>query len=363
MRNKHSFKRLVSQYEQMIHCYPRVYIFGAGAIAGDEVLYCRWNGKEAKACIVSRRQDNPENLNDTPVIEIAEISPDDRKTSLVLIARNKSADSESREILKQYGFCNIAGGLARLDIDLRDQNLIEAMAMYGETPLSAEQVTWADGSGGDICNTVKIYACTSIYDLHKPKVRWKSEYISYIQGGTALTTDRIAEFSDSDGEDNISDENPYYSEISAGYWIANNDDVHDYVGLYHYSRGLDLTDEQVRNIVCHGDVDCVFPMPYRWEYDLFSFGVTYEVLEAIEKTDERYVNAAIDYFRRNIVVPGNIFLAKRDVFKACYEFMMPVLRNFSDIRKSKGTYAKRILGYAAEYLTNIFFIHHADDYK
>lgn len=61
-------------------------------------------------------------------------------------------------------------------------------------------------------------------------------------------------------DDHISEQNPFFCELKAGYWIWKNDIVHDGIGLFHYSRGLDLDNRKIEAIV-HSDIDVVLPAP------------------------------------------------------------------------------------------------------
>ena len=103
------------------------------------------------------------------------------------------------------------------------------------------------------CRTVNntpvicIYAVTSHKNLHKSISKYQSNYIKYIQAGAELADNIFCEITDNRGE-NISKWNPYYCELTAGYWVYKNDKVNEYVGLYHYSRGLDITDKQIESI-------------------------------------------------------------------------------------------------------------------
>lgn len=49
--------------------------------------------------------------------------------------------------------------------------------------------------------------------------------------------------------DNITELNSYFAELTVGYWIYKNDSINDYIGLYHYSRRLGISDEQINGIV------------------------------------------------------------------------------------------------------------------
>ena len=74
---------------------------------------------------------------------------------------------------------------------------------------------------------------------HKQCEMPKSDVYLPIQVGKALHPDlNLGYQPDNDGE-NISEKNPYYSELTAVYWAWKNLKV-DYVGLVHYRRYLGM---------------------------------------------------------------------------------------------------------------------------
>ena len=352
---------MISDYKRILTNYNKVYIFGATEDARRESIYCSVNDIKVTAFVVSRMEGNLNELNGIPVMLFSEISTESKNTSIVLDSRDVSKHHESGKILKEAGFVNVISGMVQIRKQLTEEEMIKGLSMYGETPqsigVSTDALKYLNGQ-----ENVKIYACCSVNDNYKILNRWKLDCLKYIQAGAALTEQRIADDLDIYG-DNISEENNYFCEITAGYWIAKNDKVHDYVGLFHYSRGLNLNNEQIREIGNSGIIDAVLPLPFKWPYDMFVFEIVNDLLDSLEKIRPECLAVAIDYFRSGYISPGNIVLSKREIYIDYFAWMMPILREFEKKRKTKNKYYKRICGYAAEYLTNIFFMFHANDFN
>ena len=80
---------------------------------------------------------------------------------------------------------------------------------------------------------MQIYSC-----YHKPYTQVNSEIIEPIHVGKALSSQDLG-FSGDNTEDNISEKNPHFCELTATYWIWKNIKT-DIVGLFHYRRFLNF---------------------------------------------------------------------------------------------------------------------------
>ena len=77
----------------------------------------------------------------------------------------------------------------------------------------------------------------TIYTMtHKPFTPPPDKLYQPLQVGSALH-ENLGYLSDNEG-DNISEQNPYYSELTGHYWVWKNDKHSDYVGCAHYRRYL-----------------------------------------------------------------------------------------------------------------------------
>jgi hypothetical protein len=82
--------------------------------------------------------------------------------------------------------------------------------------------------------TAKIYVC-----CHKPYDSYRNDTLEPIQLGKAITKlDCKFNYADNTGR-HISAKNPYFSELTAIFWIWKNNNA-DIIGLFHYRRMLNL---------------------------------------------------------------------------------------------------------------------------
>lgn len=136
---------------------------------------------------------------------------------------------------------------------------------------------------------------------HKPCEMPKDDVYLPIQVGKALHPNlNLGYQPDNEGE-NISEKNPYYSELTAVYWAWKNLKV-DYVGLVHYrrylgmKRGKDkwkclLTGNDVRTLCSHYDII----LPQKRRYYIESLWSHYEHTHDISHMEKTKAIIAKDY--------------------------------------------------------------------
>ena len=183
---------------------------------------------------------------------------------------------------------------------------------------------------------IGIYAVRSLRDLHKSNRQYESEYIKYIWAGAKLADCKLEGITDDSG-DNISEENPYFCELTAGYWIYRNDRENDYLGLYHYSRGLNITDEELEGIVDAG-IDVLLPIPYITRHEVVTRGMRIgaEMLyEVFSNVCPEYLSSLETYFLGKIFFAGNIVFAKRQIYCQYYAWMFTVFHEYMRITKER----------------------------
>lgn len=190
-------------------------------------------------------------------------------------------------------------------------------------------------------------------------------YLYVRDAGAKLFSNRICILTDESG-DSISELNPFFCELTAGYWIFKNDKISDYVGLYHYSRGLNISDFEIEKII-RNDIDVVLPFPYITRHEMVTrtgLVVVDTIFSAIEKKSPNYLQATRKYLMSKIFFAGNIVFAKKKIFNQYYDWMFEIISECIEIYKRKGgSITPRVWGYYGEHLTNIFFIQHIKEFE
>lgn len=142
--------------------------------------------------------------------------------------------------------------------------------------------------------------------------------------------------------------------------------VNDYVGLYHYSRGLDVTDERIQ-MLANAGVDVVLPFPCVTGQALVSRMTQYWdelYFEVFSNVCPDYLPSLEKYFLNRLFFAGNIVFAKKSIYCRYYEWMFRVLDEFGRLFDKKGRQVEaRLWGYVGESLTGIYFMHYIDEYN
>ena len=182
-----------------------------------------------------------------------------------------------------------------------------------------------------------------------------------IQAGAALTDVRTCALNDLDDCPNsISDRNRRYSEATAMYWIGTHPDS-KYVGISHYRRRLNLSDEQLDKMM-DDDVDIITTVPvdlgvsieadyrkvlYSKDWDLF--------MDILKRRDPEDYEFALECFGSNMLHVGNINIFKSELYTEFWKWTFPILDEFWRTSPEKtDVYQHRDVGFIAERLSHLF---------
>lgn len=197
----------------------------------------------------------------------------------------------------------------------------------------------------------------------------KAYYVP-IQVGKALTEVSLYDLCDNTG-DNISDRNYNYSECTALYWAWKNQfafDV-DYIGLRHYRRKFDIIDEQLCHLKENG-IDIVHLEPIF--HDNLRNGFIHftknekdwELMKSIIKENFfEFYPTMLAYESQHFICAYNMSIMRRNIFDEYCQFLFGVLTEIEKHYLKIYDRRDRYLGYLAENLTSIFYMHTKDKYK
>lgn len=344
-------------------------IFGAQgmALGAYEAIHNLYPVRKIRCFLVTERGHNAEFLSDLPVLDLASfsetLSEEEKQHIEILIATPENMMPLIEKNLETSGFpCHVRltsprwaqlqsyhctcdkehMSLQALPVGYHKANMHVFMAKFhGDKPL------------------------ISRYDV--------SEWITPIQVGAALCSERVANILDCDG-DNISVKNGNYSELTALYWIWKNrlqypsaNPEYEYYGLTHYRRILELSDDDVLRLI-DNEVDVVLPYPMPYEPDIEEHHKRYlkqedwdAVQKAVKEIHPEYVNVFQRILKQKYFYNYNMVLAKKNVLEKYCSWLFPVLERVEEISNPRGSErADRYVGYIGETLSTLYFMHQKD---
>lgn len=203
---------------------------------------------------------------------------------------------------------------------------------------------------------------------HKPFDVISNDVFTPIHVGRAVSRCK-EEMTDMIGDDtgyNISEKNPYYSELTAMYWAWKNFHDSEYIGFCHYRRYFDgdITADNIDTFFSDG-TDAVMAGPRFRHYNRWNFLKTFvggddlAIMQMVVKklypdyyaTMTRYANDYLDY-------PFNMLLCRRELFEKYAEWIFSILFECEKyVKLSPYSRGRRIFGYLSEFLMPVYFIH------
>ncbi len=230
-------------------------------------------------------------------------------------------------------------------------------------------------------STLKILIAT-----HLNKILFNDDTYMPIQVGKSLS-DTDLDIQGDDTGDNISIKNPYYCELTAIYWAWKNLKGTDYIGLCHYRRYFDFHGQCKKGFPCtvFPTSDCskknlsiteqaikelengytIVPKSMNLKFSLFNHYCMFHISEdanilkrVIENSCEKKYADAFDevMYRSHKLRPYNMFIMKWDEFDRYCKWLFSILEKVEkeiDI-KNRTSYQKRIFGFMAERMLNIY---------
>lgn len=352
----------VKEYVQRIEESNCLIIYGARIVA-NEVAICLKNypyNKDIEAFMVSEKEGNPDSLLGCPVITIDE-GKKKYKKALIIVATLEKYLEDIGETLLNNGFGDVimCGFESDLWSGLRGNYFKELCEeKFGKYKTLEESINWKEKNDMAI---VSVYSAKCHVDrnlLDEREYPWEKQ----IQVGAALTNQTICNIRDDIG-DNISEKNATYCELTALYWIWKND-TSDYAGLCHYRRHFELTKEVISRLD-NSNIDVILTIPilnfpsvramYKNDHLIEDWNA---MLDIISELYPEYFSTAIEFQNGNYYYGYNMFIARKEIFNEYCEWLFPILFECEKRCKPReDKYQQRYIGFLAERLLSIFFIH------
>lgn len=316
--------------------------------------------------LVSSFMDNPRELEGMKVQEIhaaaVQFSDVEKKQICVYIATPEIVHREIIKILERYGFVNYKGVNSRMEANLMEKYYRE----IGRFPSLHQLFPGKQKADMDV------YSAQFYKDkkLDSPPVF--PDYVHSLLLGCANYSDEGLErkvgFCDNTGE-HISEKNSDYCEMTAYYWVWKNRlrEVKNYVGIYHYRRMLDISEEDQARLV-RNDVDVVLPFPMIHLPDIREHHTRYmkeneweAMLIALGELYPDYAEAFKNIFSGEYFYNYNMMVAKKEVFADYCAWLFPLLfRTEELVRSEKAGWTVRYNAYISESLLTLYFFYHRE---
>lgn len=324
------------------------------------------------AYLYDNDETNPSEVNGVPVIRINAETKLNTECPVYLGTRGVN-HPHLIHTLKLCGMQNIIPVGVKLDLEIRNRYLKKYYESIDREYVKIDNLTMTDcrisvneREEESIC----IYVAASAFDKPLQSPYALKNYEKVIQVGTALGNIRIdAEFYDNVDE-NISDKNVQFCELTGLYWIWKhaNEEI---VGLCHYRRHFIFPNNWQR-IMRNNDVDVILPLPIYvspsiegnfksrhiasdWDY----------MLEYLKDNNPDDVELATRFFKEtSLYSPCNMFVMRKEILDDLCCWLFPILFavvEHGGVKEDK--YMNRYPGFISERLISFFFEKNRNKYK
>lgn len=353
-------------------------LYGAGMVAVSVYYAIKELYKNCRIInfIVSERKGNPEEIDGVPVVTLQEFNRTDVK---ILVTAPENHHAVIVEELEQRNLGDYVCIDSGMEAGLMER-YYDRLNHSGNFPVFPILHSYTKG-------LEKIFLQVYMAKFYKDKPLQREyetpEWIRTIQAGAALTDIHISDIRDDTGE-NISAKNVNYSELSAMYWVgkhgtcgavggdgaASGCETKDYLGLFHYRRVLDVTEEDLYRIKNH-DIDVILPYPTIHYPSADEHHKRYlkasdweAMVRSVKEISPEYAKKLEEIFLQPYFYNYNMFIARKRIFKEYCDWVFPILERTEELSTPKGSErADRYIGYLGESLTTLFFMYHRNDYR
>ncbi|WP_160559605.1 DUF4422 domain-containing protein [Parablautia muri] len=332
-----------------------VVIYGAG-VMGKALKVCLKDAPynlSVTSFLVRSMEGNPDEIEGIPVLDLEHAAG--YKEKKILVALHEKHIKEAMKELRDKGFSRLIPISFDSDIwsNIRGNWLYNNQAENGLTYIDLNEA---------LENELHVYVVHSIADRTLKEESKLRSFEIPIQVGAALTDIEMFPVRDCVGE-NISDKNPQYCELTALYWIWKHDKS-KYVGLSHYRRKFDISEEQARKLL-NSDIDIVATVPVlnmagiRQQYCSDHEEKDWDImLEAIKSIHPEYMSTADKVQNGIYYYAYNMFITRKEILDDYCKWLFPILSYCEEkIGIKTDSYQNRYIGFLAERLLTIYFTH------
>ena len=345
----------------------RIVIFGAQSFARGigNALRVLYPDYPVERFLVTSLKSNPTTVSGIPVSEIkdfaTELTEREKEQIVLLVATPEDIFGEIEVVLAKYGF------KSPIYMDSRKETVL--MSKYYKEINKFPSLK--NLSIGTIKSVPKVYQVKHCKDKKLKKEYELPTWCVPIQVGAALAKERIVDITDDTG-DNISAKNPNYCELTAFYWMwkncLNSGEEGAYYGLFHYRRGLDVSEEDLYRLK-ENDVDVILPYPTIHEPDIREHHKRYvkeedwqAMLQALKEVEPEYAKAYERIFKGEYFYNYNMLIAKKSVLEDYCKWMFGILKRTEELSNPRGwERGDRYTAYMGESLTSLYFLFHEKD--
>lgn len=324
---------------------------------------------QVESFIVSDIMTNPKEVEGVSVIGIDCLASFEKDARIIIAVSLQFVEEIEQQLLNR-GFLNVYSCAPDYDFDyeLRTAYFTKVMEQKGE---KYSRLTASDQVGKKIDER----SCFQVFlaRSHKDKVADYTKYFTRypyvvpVQAGAAMTDLQLEVLQDCTGE-HISEKNGDYCELSVLYWAWKNRSS-NYMGLCHYRRWFEIDELKLFQIV-DNQIDVVLPIPgiqlpsnqEKWKQ--YHDGKEWDIMcQMTLKLYPEYSETVLAYGKMHMHYKYNMFIAKKEIFNQYCQWIFSILFAIEEHYKKNHIQVEgRYLGYIAENLTSIFFIHNYNKY-
>ena len=207
-------------------------------------------------------------------------------------------------------------------------------------------------------NNICVYTMT-----HGPVCEILPDYCTPLELGAELRTDFNYDLRDNIGDDNISQKDKLYCELTGLYWLWKND-AHKITGLTHYRRIFPIDKIHVEKVLETHDI--ILPLFIHMkisceeQYISAHIKLDWEIMcDTLMEMYPEYYASAKRIFNKKRLIPCNMFIAKRDVIDRYCSWLFPLLFAIEPKldMSNRSNYQSRVIGFMAERLFTLWVIH------